>query len=679
MSLALKTRRVFSGIMLIVVAAFMLEGTALIQLYFSQKGLREEASLRAESQMETAGVRILGIANQAEAAVRNSVWIAQWCLDRPDSLASVCRRIVEDNPVVVGSTVALVPGYDKKHPLFSPYVCRQADSTSLALSSLATEEYDYPSQEWFVKPLELGAGHWSEPYLDEGGGNMLMTTFSMPVVDYQGRQAAVITADISLDWLTDIVTRMKVYPGAHAILYSRGGEVMVQTGPDPEGDTTHFSSEVERTGWTMSIDIPDDEIFGVIRRSAFWISILQLLGVLMLIIILRSASRNEAKYRQLHESQERMEGDLKIASGIQMSMIPKADAIGPEYKELDLAASLVPAKEVGGDLYDFFVRGDQLYFCIGDVSGKGVPASLVMAVTRSMFRTLAARESSPAAIVTAMNDSMSEMNDKNMFVTLFCGVLDLRSGRLHYCNAGHNAPLILTDDIRPLPVDANLPLAVLGGMTFTEQKTVLKPDDALFLYTDGLTEAENADHELFGEARMEAALRCRRTAENHMNAIREAVSAFVGDAPQSDDLTMLFIHYLGSKLYRTIRLRNNLEDIPKLSEFVRVISEEAGIDSVSMELAMEEAVANVMQYAYPAGEEGSVEVSATIEPDSVRFTVADEGEPFDPTAKEDPDITLSAEERPIGGLGIFMVRQIMDSVRYARQRARNVLTMIKKR
>ena len=669
--------RSFSGVLLIIVAAITLEATALIQYYFSQKGIREEATQRAQSQMETAKVRILDIANQAEAAVRNSEWIAQWCLNVPDSLASVCRRIVEDNPVVMGSTVALVPGFNPKRPLFAPYVCREGDGV-VALT-LATEEYDYPSQEWFTKPLELNGGYWSEPYLDEGGGDILMTTYSMPVIDYEGRQAAVITADISLDWLREIALNLQVYPGAQSFLYSRSGKVMVQTDAVPEGEKVHtYSAPVERTGWTMSIVIPDKDIFGRMRRIAIWVTLLQLLGILMLVVILQSASRNENKFRQMHKAQERMEGDLKIASGIQMSMIPKADSLGPARKELDIAASLIPAREVGGDLYDFFIRDEHLFFCIGDVSGKGVPASLVMAVTRSMFRTLASRENSPASIVAAMNDSMEEMNENNMFVTFFCGVLDLSTGALQYSNAGHNAPLILTNDIRPLPVDANLPLGILRGMQFTQQDTVLQRNDAIFLYTDGLTEAENTSHELFGEERVDAALRRWRSAEDHLKAISAAVSDFVGDAPQSDDLTMLFIHYLGSGDARSITLKNDIARLPELSDFVRSIAADAGMESASLELAMEEAVTNVMEYAYPEGQEGSVVISAFLEADGIRFTVADEGAPFDPTAKPDPDTSLGVEERPIGGLGIFLVRQIMDSVSYAREDGKNILTMIKK-
>ena len=680
MSLAVKVRRIFSGILLIVVAAVTLEATAVIQFYFSQRVLREEASQRAQSQMETARMRILDIVNQAESAVRNSEWIAQWCLSRPDSLASVCRLIVQNNPVVVGSTVALVPGYNPRLPLFSPYVVRTGDGFDLR--SLATEQYDYSSQEWFTQPVEKGEAYWSEPYLDEGGGDILMTTYSLPVKDYQGRQAAVVTADISLDWLTEVVEDLKVYPGARAFMYSRRGDVMVTTGDGDLSDgkkSTTFSAPVDRTGWTMTVVIPDAEIFGDIRKLAYLVIFLQLLGIAMILLILRSASKNESRYVKLHETQERMEGDLKIASAIQMSMIPKADSLGAVRKDLDMAASIIPAKEVGGDLYDFFIRDERLYFCIGDVSGKGIPASLVMAVTRSMFRTLAVRESSPASIVKSMNDSIVEMNENNMFITFFCGVLDLATGRLRYCNAGHNAPLILTDAIRTLDVQPNLPLGIIGGMAFAEQETTLRPDDALFLFTDGLTEAENVNHELFGEARVDAVLHCWRSAKEHLDAVTAAVDAFVGDAPRSDDLTMLFIHYVGKTPVKHLTLRSDLSTIPALTDFVREVAQEAGLESASLELAMEEAVSNVIEYAYPEGEKGLVEVSAAIEADALRFIVEDEGRAFDPTAKENPDITLGVEERPIGGLGIFLVRQIMDEVSYAREGNRNILTMIKKR
>ena len=168
-----------TGLLLVFVAALTLEATSLIQNIFAQKSLHEQASMRAESRLGILESEIMDVINQAEAGVRNKMWIARWCLDFPDSLPRVSQLVVEDNPVIVGSTVALVPGYDRTRPLFAPYTFRDGDT--LVSRTLATEGYDYPSQEWFTKPVELDEGYWSEPYFDEGGGEMLMTTYSDPV------------------------------------------------------------------------------------------------------------------------------------------------------------------------------------------------------------------------------------------------------------------------------------------------------------------------------------------------------------------------------------------------------------------------------------------------------------------------------------------------------------------
>ena len=576
-------RSLWKGLLLVFVAALTLAATSLIQYYFSRKGLEEEASKRAETQLRASRNKIMDVINQAEAALRNSVWIAQWSLDYPDSLPSVCERIVRDNPVIIGSTCALVPGYLRNLPLYSPYVCRDGDT--LSFRSLATGEYDYPSKEWFVKPREVNGDYWSEPYVDTGGGDMVMTTYSVPIRDKEGKIAAILTGDISLDWLTDLIENIKVYPHAYSMMISRTGRFLVsqmkdfviqdtveevagqivddsdfsrltqamlagESGSiqtDYNGDKSYvFYAPVERTGWSMCVIIPENDIYGSIRRIERMVRLLQIVGLLMLTLIIISLVRSQINYRKLDENKERMEGELRIARNIQMSMVPKVFPPFPERHDLDLSAVIIPAREVGGDLYDFFIREEKLFFSVGDVSGKGVPASLVMAVTRSIFRSVSSREDSPGRILTSMNESLSEMNDLNMFVTFFCGVLDLEGGHLTYCNAGHNPPFILTDSIKALPVVPNLPLGIQPGMNFVEQKTVLRHDDALFLYTDGLTEAENAEHEQFGEMRVKVALRGRKSAEAHLSTIEGRVSEFVGEAPQSDDLTMLFIHYLGT-------------------------------------------------------------------------------------------------------------------------------------
>lgn len=712
-----------AGLLLVIVAVLTLEATFIIQYHYSQREIKKEASLRAASELKSAENKIMDVVNQAEAAVRNSIWVAEWCLETPDSLKRIPQRIVSENPVVVGSTMALVPGYSEKYPLYAPYAMRDGETGKIKMLSLATEEYDYPSSEWFTKPIELDEGYWSEPYFDENGGDILMTTFSMPVKDRNGMIAAVVTADISLEWLTELIERMKVYPNAFNMVVSRNGNIMVctvenltmkatidqialesddykaldrvnkamlagQYGEMPvkyQGEINHvYFAPVERTGWSLSIVLPEKDLYSGVRRMAMNVQLLQLLGLSMIIIILRVVAKNRAKYQRINEQKERIENELHIAREIQMSMIPKTFPPFPERKDLDLAASIIPAKEVGGDLYDFFIRDEKLFFCIGDVSGKGIPASLVMAVTRSLFRAMSAHEDSPAKIVTSMNNTMSEANERSMFVTFFCGVLDLSAGQLRYCNAGHNPPMILTDAIRVLPVEPNLPLGIMKGMDFIEQETPFLYDDALFLYTDGLSEAENATKEQFGEDRIEKALHGRKRSSDHLENIKQQVSQFVGEAPQSDDLTMLFIHYLAhvvpAQQERHLELHNDIKQISLLAEFIEKIAEEKKLDetlAMNLNLALEEAVTNVILYAYPKGTDGLVDIDAIVMEHSLEFIITDSGVPFDPTAAPEADITLSADERPIGGLGIFMVRKLMDEVHYQRLDNKNVLKMTK--
>ena len=704
-----------TAILLVVVAAVTLEATSLFQGIFARQTIQNEMSMRAEGRLNLLRSEIMDVINQAEAAVRNKVWIAQWSLSHPDSLASVGRLLVRDNPVVVGSTVALVPGYDRDHPQLAPYTFRSGDG--LVTRSLATEAYDYPSKEWFVKPLERKEGYWSEPYVDVGGGDMLMTTYSLPILDDEGREAAVLTGDISLDWLTDLVSNLKLYPHSRSIMLSRQGlfmfapreeMIMTQTVDDVVGQlkdslsfkelnremlegrsgkmTVRISGEkhhvyyapVERTGWSMCVIIPEDDIYGGMRKNDLLTRLFQLLGLVMLIILLRSYVRSQLKNNELIQRKERMEGELRVASRIQMSMVPDPLKCFTERNDLDMSASILPAKEIGGDLYDFFIRDEKLFFCIGDVSGKGVPASLVMAVTRTAFRTVSAREDSPALIVSSINEGMAEMNEDNMFVTFFCGVLSLDTGRLCYCNAGHNPPRALTDHIFALSVRPNLPLGVVRGFPYVEQETDLHFDDALFLYTDGLTEAENREHELFGEARMEEALHGRKSATDHLKNMQRRVAAFVGDAPQSDDLTMLFIHFLGTKKTRRLTLDNDIRQVSRLTGFVDGILAEYHLDSglsTRINLALEEAVTNVIMYAYPPETAGRMDLEAVREEGGLKFTLTDSGKAFDPTAAPEADLSASVENRPVGGLGIHLVRTIMDRVSYRREDGKNVLTM----
>ena len=243
-----------------------------------------------------------------------------------------------------------------------------------------------------------------------------------------------------------------------------------------------------------------------------------------------------------------IESELKVAHDIQMSMLPKTFPPFPERNDVDVYGTLTPAKGVGGDLFDFYIRDERLFFCIGDVSGKGIPAALVMAMTRSLFRNISSYASQPASIVYALNNALSDSNDTSMFVTIFVGVLNLANGQLQYCNAGHNIPLLVGRGVGTLPCESNVPVGIISGFKFSQQEIYVDPQTTIFLFTDGLNEAENATHGQFGDARIhEVAQRVLAEIQhqplNIIYEMNEAVHNFVAGAEQSDDLTMLAIQY----------------------------------------------------------------------------------------------------------------------------------------
>ena len=385
-----------------------------------------------------------------------------------------------------------------------------------------------------------------------------------------------------------------------------------------------------------------------------------------------------------------IESDLRIASGIQMGMLPEKFPTREDRDDVQLYASLTPAKEVGGDLFDFYFRDEKLFFCIGDVSGKGVPASLFMAVTRSTFRTVSAHESMPDRIVMTMNKTIADMNKTHMFVTLFVGVLDLPTGRLHYCNAGHDAPLLVGAGVGELPCDANIPVGFMPTWKYSLQEARIFTGTTILLFTDGLTEAMNANKELFemervNEVAFQALSQQQQEPRQIIAQMSDAVHQFVGDAEQSDDLTMMAIQYIRQqsnvKMRKSLVLPCDLQEVPRLNAFVEEVCQQVGFDemvSMQVKVAVEEAVVNVMKYAYPPGQERDVTIEAASNDLRLKFTIIDCGKPFDPTVQSKVDTTLSANERQIGGLGIHIMRQNMDSINYERMDNLNVLTLRKK-
>ena len=532
----------------------------------------------------------------------------------------------------------------------------------------------------------------------------------------------------TLDHPNEAVTEL-----GHAM--QRGEEGMRQLEIDGV-DSYVFFKPLGTTGWSVAIVCPESDIFGGFNRLRHAVWAIVLTGLLLMLIIVSRVITKSLKPLTTLASQAQviakgqfdkrlpddgrideigqlshsfgdmqhsltnyieelkkttalkasLDSELQVAKNIQMSMLPKIYPPYPDRDDIEIFGQLDSAKEVGGDLFDFFIRDEKLFFCIGDVSGKGVPASLVMAVTRAQFRTVAAHEAMPDRIISELNEAMAEGNDSNMFVTLFVGALDLPTGRMRYSNAGHDAPILIGSGAGLLPCDANIPVGVMPGWKFTAQEANIDPGTTIFLYTDGLTEAENIDHKQFQEKRIfEVINKTQNEPKMLIEAMTDAVHDFVGDAEQSDDLTMLALQYnhmqANIKYQRSLTLPNDVQAVPKLAEFVDIVCETVGFDmgtAMKMNLAIEEAVVNVMNYAYPAGVKGTVNIDAKASAEWVKFIISDSGAPFDPTAKAEVDTTLSAEERGIGGLGIHLIRQIMDSINYEREDGRNVLTLIKK-
>ncbi len=740
-----------------------------------------------QTSMDVSNEKINNIFSAVEVALSNNVTEVEETMGNDKKAYYAPMHLLQLNPNIMGAAVAYNPDCEpKKGQPFAPYVYR--DSAGIQTKQLNTKEYDYLHKNWYVQPLAMDSDFWSEPYVDIGGGEVLMSTYSMPLTNSKDEIYAVQTADLSLDWIADMkykvdsIINQDYYFGrdsaghASCFIVTKQGTFIAhptnnleadatihdflkkQTGrnsrkivneilSESEGMTTFrnkegdifsiFHSPIERTGWRMGIIVPDKDIYSIINILIMVLMAIMLFGLLVVGLVCRSAIhrltkpitrfansaeeiakgnfkaelpviKSKDELLQLHnsfvtmqqslinqieqtrivnEEKGRIDKELQIANNIQMSMIPKIFPPFPERTDIDVYARLTPAKEVGGDIYDFYIRDEKLFFCIGDVSGKGVPAALVMAVTHTLFRTLSAHEALPNRILAAINHSLTEGNDSSMFVTLFIGVLDLPTGRLRYSNAGHNAPLIISDnEEHMLPCDPNVPIGVMENWKFTIQETTIDLYSTIFLYTDGLTEAEDIHQNQFQDSRIVAAARKASTQPQKLiEQMTLSVHQFVGEAEQNDDQTMLAIQYKrekkNAKFHKSITLPNNIEEIPQLNVFIDEVCEAAGLDisdTMSINLALEEAVVNVMDYAYPANAPGEVTIEAEADDERMKFVITDHGIPFDPTAKAEVDTTLSLEERPTGGLGIHLVRQIMDSINYERENDKNVLTLRKK-
>ena len=575
-----------SSLTLLLVAAVIIEVMGAVQYIFARNGIRDEVRQRARTEIKVRNLEIQNVITDVEVAVNNMQWLIDWAAATPDSIYSTLRLIIKNNPIITGCAMAFEPGYfPQQGRWYEPFAGRTDGlKGEIVNRQIGSANHDYHSASWYREALTSDGGRWTEPYFDDQGSKMMVSSYTMPIHDPSGKIIGVFCSDVSLEWLADLFGSQK---GAITFLASRSGHLlacpdksMVMTTTiqevarqysdtmiekvnasmlagdsgdaivkDNEGEKNYiFYSPVEgKTGWSMAVIFPDKEIFAGLHRVGSYLALFMIVGLLLMGFILWRTFRSHRRLQAVSAEKERIGSELRIASAIQMGMLPKTFPPYPDLDELAMFGTLVPAKEVGGDLYDFYVRDQKLFFCLGDVSGKGVPASLVMAVTRSLFRTVSAHIEEPEKVMTQMNQAMSEMNENSMFVTLFIGILDLRTGALAYSNAGHCPPVVIHQgSVTPITMDANIPVGLMPDWQYTRQDTTLQPDSSLFLYTDGLTEAENAEHGQYGEERMFAALSQADglAPRDLIAAITESVHAFVAGAEQSDDLTMLAIHFV---------------------------------------------------------------------------------------------------------------------------------------
>ena len=614
-------------------AALVFLGAMAYFFTVSRRYVREEAILRATQVVENSVLRLNNILEDVQLSADNLEWLVYRHLDEPELMKEYSRITVQGNPVLSGCSISFEPNFFKGHYYYSAYSGYVGGA--LETEQEGDEDYQYFYLDWYLQPKLLNQPCWTEPYSDweqddaADRQTQRMVSYCKPLTTSEGFIGS-ISLDISLKWLSDNLSPVKPYPHSYSILISRGGTYLVHPDPeklfyqtifteglidpDPAQDELGksmldleagyrrmeidgirsyvFFTPLKATGWSMAIVCPESDIFGRFNRLRWFITMIDLLGLLLLFFscfqVIRKAMRPLSDLARQAEdiasghfdtvlpentqpdelgtlsrsfadmqsslvtymdeltrttaNKVRIEGELQIARNIQMGMLPQVFPPFPDRKDIDLYASMVPAREVGGDLYDYFIQGGRLYFCIGDVSGKGVPASLFMTVVQNLFRAAGQQGLLPDEIAHRINETLADRNEQLMFVTMFIGAIDLETGRLDFCNCGHNPPVVLPKGGHPffLSCKANMSIGILPEAKFEGESVESFMDTPLFLYTDGLNEAENPEHVLFGTDRLLAVLGEPYTdAETVVKRMQAAISDHVAGADASDDLTML--------------------------------------------------------------------------------------------------------------------------------------------
>lgn len=711
------------GLLIVITAALLLEMLSAIQYYFTHHLMEDELEKRAEMELTMKAIITNGIINSSERLLKSHIMEVKDNLSNPDSLPGIVEWTLKYAPHLKGCGIAFRPGYYKgKGELFEPYALR-TDSGILRLQ-VAGERFDYTKDGFYRYIQEKKTNSWVGPYEDVYLKEKLVT-YAVPIYDFTRDTVAVFGIDIDPRNLGDTLNKRHIYPSSFEFLLSEKGELIA--GPpdtslkkkvddlirvindstvkktwikegrvrtiyyhdEDEGDdlSVFYASIRGAPHWQIAVVCYDDEVYAPLLHLRFRLLLFSMLAFGILLYMIHRFAKEEKQLNRKTLEQERIVGELRIANSIQQTLLPRDDELLLKgITEVSVEGRLIPAKAVGGDLYNSFVRDGKLFFCIGDVSGKGVPSALIMAIVQALFRNIASTENSPDRIMKRLNESSCRNNKANIFVTLFVGVLDLPTGRLRYCNAGHELPMLIDQHHTFLDAKPNLPIGLFEDFNYEMQTIVMKPGSSMLLYTDGLTEARNARNEMFGRETLSQLIEDCGTTEPRVlvEAVISKWRHFIGTTQQSDDLTLLALSYTPSLeqniMEEGLILHNDVNEVEALRNFMKQVTEHLNLDkslAKKLRLAVEEAVVNVMEYAYPAGTTGEINIRATSNGNCLKFIITDSGTSFNPTKVQTADTTLSAEERPIGGLGIMLVRELMDSVNYERIDGKNVLTLTK--
>ena len=518
-----------------------------------------------------------------------------------------------------------------------------------------------------------------QSYIDAEDGTHTLTV-SVPLLDSNGDVAAIIAADLSVSGINNALVRIIssiLIPVAGIMLLTmilfyfitkrKIIEPIVKLQSAAEGIVDHIESDEP-----VNIDVHTNDEIEMLADSFTG----------MTDKLREYIKQNET----ITAEKERIGAELELATRIQADMLPNIFPAFPERIDFDIYAVMTPAKEVGGDFYDFFLIDDtHLALVVADVSGKGVPAALFMMMSKILIQNQVMSGKSPAEALEAVNSQICSNNREEMFVTVWLGILDLETGLLIAANAGHEKPIIRNGngDFELFKDRHGFVIGGMDGVKYRNYEIQLEKGSSVFVFTDGLVEATSENDELFGaEKTLEVLNKVKdETPETILKKTEEAVNAFVGAADPFDDLTMLCVKYTGREDggENEITIENEVSEIAKAVDFVSLKTEDLPFsfkDRNQIEVAVDEIMSNIVNYAY-GDKKGKATLKLQTDEEGIIITVEDSGIPYNPLEKEDPDITLSAEERGIGGYGIFIVKKVMDEIAYRHAEGKNILTMRK--